>query len=49
MVTVDTFIAGRLVFKDGLMTVGWSLGKPIHYLYVLLFGLLFGLLLQWMN
>jgi uncharacterized protein len=39
MVTVATFIAGRFVFKDGFNTVGWSWGKPVHYLYVLLFAL----------
>lgn len=39
MVTVATFIAGRFVFKDGFKTVGWSWGKPVYYLYVLLFAL----------
>ncbi|MGZ8558143.1 MAG: CPBP family intramembrane glutamic endopeptidase [Chitinophagaceae bacterium] len=39
MVTVATFIAGRFVFKDGFKTAGWGWGKPVHYLYVLLFAL----------
>jgi uncharacterized protein len=40
MVTAATFIAGRFVFKDGFATAGWSWGKPLHYIYVLLFALL---------
>jgi membrane protease YdiL (CAAX protease family) len=40
MVTVATFIAGRFVFKDGFKKAGWSWGKPVHYIYVLLFALL---------
>jgi uncharacterized protein len=40
MVTAATFIAGRFVFKDGFATAGWSWGKPVHYIYVLLFALL---------
>ncbi len=39
MVTVATFIAGRFVFKDGFKNAGWSWGKPVYYLYVLLFAL----------
>jgi uncharacterized protein len=40
MVTAATFIAGRFVFKDGFKNAGWSWGKPVHYIYVLLFALL---------
>jgi uncharacterized protein len=40
MVTVATFIAGRFVFKDGFKNAGWSWGKPVHYIYVLLFAIL---------
>ncbi len=40
MVTVATFIAGWFVFKDGFATAGWKWGKPVHYIYVLLFALL---------
>lgn len=39
MVTVATFIAGRFVFKDGFKNAGWNWGKPVHYIYVLLFAL----------
>jgi uncharacterized protein len=39
MVTVAALIAGRFVFKDGFKTAGWSWGKPVHYLLVLLFAL----------
>ena len=39
MVTAATFIAGRFVFKDGFKNAGWSWGKPVHYIYVLLFAL----------
>lgn len=34
MVTVGTFIAGRWVFRDGFKNMGWSWGKPKHYLAV---------------
>lgn len=34
MVTVGTFIAGRWVFRDGFKNMGWSWGKPKHYLMV---------------
>jgi uncharacterized protein len=44
MVTVATFIAGRFVFKDGFANAGWSWGKPIHYLLVILFALFLWLL-----
>jgi uncharacterized protein len=40
MVTVATFVAGKFLFKDGFSTAGWSWGKPVHYIYVLLFALL---------
>jgi uncharacterized protein len=40
MVTVATFVAGKFLFKDGFSTTGWSWGKPVHYIYVLLFALL---------
>jgi uncharacterized protein len=40
MVTVATFIAGRLVFKDGFANAGWSWGKTKHYIYVFAFALL---------
>jgi uncharacterized protein len=40
MVTVGTFIAGRFVFKDGFKNAGWNWGRPVHYIYVLLFALL---------
>ena len=39
MVSVATFIAGRFVFKDGFANAGWNLGKPIHYIIVLLFAI----------
>jgi len=39
MVAVATFVAGRFVFKDGFAGAGWSWGKPIHYIVVLLFAL----------
>jgi membrane protease YdiL (CAAX protease family) len=40
MVTVATLIAGRLVFKDGFKQAGWSLGKPMEYVWVILLALL---------
>jgi uncharacterized protein len=44
MVTVATFVAGRFLFKDGFRNAGWNLGKPIHYITVLLFALFIWLL-----
>ncbi len=38
MVAVATYICGKWVFKDGFANAGWHLGKPKHYLYVLLFA-----------
>ncbi len=40
MVTVATFITGKFVFKDGFKKAGWHWGKPLHYIYALLFTLL---------
>ncbi len=34
MVTVGSFIAGRWVFRDGFKNMGWSWGKPWHYMAV---------------
>ena len=31
MVTVGTFIAGKLIFKDTFKDAGWSWGQPKHY------------------
>lgn len=34
MVTVGTYICGRWVFGDGFANMGWSWGKPKHYIAV---------------
>jgi uncharacterized protein len=39
MVTIATLIVGRFIFKDGFATIGWSFGKPIHYLFVFILAL----------
>ena len=39
MVTVATYIAGRYVFRDGFENVGWSWGKPVHYLWTFILAL----------
>jgi len=38
MVTVGTFLCGRFVFRDGFAGVGWSWGKPWHYVTVIGFA-----------
>jgi membrane protease YdiL (CAAX protease family) len=40
MVTIATLFAERFVFKDGFAGAGWSWGKPVQYILVLLFALL---------
>jgi uncharacterized protein len=44
MVALATFIVGRFVLKDGFENVGWSWGKPFHYVIVFLFSLFIWLL-----
>jgi uncharacterized protein len=39
MVTVAALITGIFFSKDGFKNAGWSWGKPIHYIYALLFAL----------
>jgi membrane protease YdiL (CAAX protease family) len=39
MVTVGTFVCGQYVFRDGFAGVGWSWGKPWHYVAVIGFAL----------
>lgn len=44
MVAVGTFIAGRWIFCDGFKNMGWSWGKPRHYLAVFILALfIFGM------
>lgn len=40
MVTVATWIAGKVLFRDGFTSAGWSWGKPVYYFGVLAFTLL---------
>lgn len=40
MVTVATWIAGKVLFRDGFARAGWSWGKPVHYFGVLAFALM---------
>jgi membrane protease YdiL (CAAX protease family) len=39
MVMVGTYICGRWVFGDGFSGMGWSWGKPRHYLAVFILAL----------
>lgn len=39
MVSVATFVFGRLLFKERFTPAGWNWGKPVHYLFVFLFAL----------
>lgn len=40
MVTVATFIYGKYILRDGFASAGWSWGKPVHYMLVLVFALI---------
>lgn len=40
MVTAATFIYGKYILRDGFALAGWSWGKPVHYVLVILFALL---------
>jgi membrane protease YdiL (CAAX protease family) len=40
MVTVATWIVGKVLFRDGFSHAGWSWGNPVYYFGVLAFALL---------